>query len=158
MNNSPVEAAVRTATLNFLSYLSLIPLSHRHTRHVRLGLCLLAPSCAYFSNHSRCQFPHLIPARNDSINMTANFIRLDSWEADMFHGAIPPHALARHCPLDNGRHTIAFDDSRAPSLGTLARLPMELQLQVILQLDFASLLVWIRANKRAMAFVWGLFE
>jgi hypothetical protein len=90
--------------------------------------------------------------------MTPNFIRLDTCESQFFRDVIPSHALARHCPLDNGHHTVAFDNSKAPSLGTLTRLPVELQLQVILQLDVASLLVWMRVNKRAMAFVWGLFE
>jgi hypothetical protein len=90
--------------------------------------------------------------------MATNFIRLDALEATYFDDVLPPSALSRHCPLDNSRHILASNGSIAPDLGTLMRLPAELRLQIILQLDMASLLVWMRVNKSAMKFIWSLVE
>jgi hypothetical protein len=90
--------------------------------------------------------------------MATNFIRLDALEATYFDRILTLGALSRHCPLDNGRHILASNGSIAPDFGTFMRLPVELQLQVILQLDMASLLVWMRVNKSAMEFFWSLVE
>ena len=138
-----VEAVVNLVTHNLLFRLAPSPfLIHHHTQHVQLR-----PTSANF--RILCKLSALSlsitqqPPATSTV-MTAKFVRLDATEAVTFRHVIPPAALARHCPLDNGHHTMAFDNSRAPDLGTLTRLPVELQLQVILQLDVASLLVWMR--------------
>jgi hypothetical protein len=71
---------------------------------------------------------------------------------------MPDTALARHCPLDDGRFANKADGSPTLSLGALARLPIELQHQALLQLDVKSLLDFRRVNKRAMDTVSGMVE
>jgi hypothetical protein len=96
--------------------------------------------------------------------MAPNCLSLSFVEAD---GLVHPRhpcltingsILARHCPLDNGRHAISVDLNTAPRLGSLSVLPVELQNEVLRNMDIETLLVWRRVNKRAMDLVAGLME
>ncbi|CAN9291940.1 unnamed protein product [Alternaria alternata] len=75
-----------------------------------------------------------------------NTITLTPYEKATFCSVIEHDKLARHCPLDNGRHALELDYATAPDLGSLSRLPAELMEQVVLELDLASLLVWRRVT------------
>ncbi|KAF1942876.1 hypothetical protein EJ02DRAFT_433709 [Clathrospora elynae] len=90
--------------------------------------------------------------------MSANTAYLDCYEVMSFNDIILPNILARHCPLDNGRHTLTVNYNTAPNLSALDCLPIELQQQIVLDLDLASLLVFRRVNKRAMDLVASLIK
>lgn len=62
--------------------------------------------------------------------------------------------LARHCPLDNGRHTPA----PRHLLGRLNDLPPEVLVAVLLSLDLVSLTTFRRVNNRAMETVDSIAE
>ncbi|CAN9314101.1 unnamed protein product [Alternaria alternata] len=66
-----------------------------------------------------------------------NTITLTPYEKATFCSVIEHDKLARHCPLDNGRHALELDYATAPDLGSLSRLPAELMEQVVLELDLA---------------------
>ncbi|KAH8638241.1 hypothetical protein IG631_06011 [Alternaria alternata] len=68
-----------------------------------------------------------------------NTITLTLYEKVTFCSVIEHDKLARHCPLDNGRHALELDYATAPDLGSLSRLPAEFMEQVVLELDLASL-------------------
>jgi hypothetical protein len=84
--------------------------------------------------------------------MAPRTICLSEAEADSRYFYIPKDALQRHCPLNPGPPT--FDG--APTIGAFARLPAELQLDVIEMLDFKSLLAFRRVNKEAANLVEGM--
>ncbi|KAH7076219.1 hypothetical protein FB567DRAFT_632486 [Paraphoma chrysanthemicola] len=71
---------------------------------------------------------------------------------------IPNAVLQCHCPLDNGQYALDIDLGVAPQLGSLTRLPTELQEVVLRKMDIETLLVWRRVNKRAMSLVTGLVD
>lgn len=60
--------------------------------------------------------------------------------------------LETRCPLDNRRHSNASVPARH-SVGLLNRLPAELLIQVLLQIDIPSLTRFRRVNRRAMELV-----
>ncbi|PKS13319.1 hypothetical protein jhhlp_000090 [Lomentospora prolificans] len=63
-------------------------------------------------------------------------------------------ALARHCPLDNGRHTT----EPRQTLGRLDGLPSEVLMAIFLSLDLITLTAFRRVNNRAMETVDSISE
>ncbi|KAF9484897.1 hypothetical protein BDN70DRAFT_824681 [Pholiota conissans] len=62
--------------------------------------------------------------------------------------------LEKHCPLDNGRYDCTPPStSFATKLNQLDRLPLELLIEVLLQLDIPSLTRFRRLNRRTMMLV-----
>jgi len=88
----------------------------------------------------------------------ANNIRVHVRNANTIHGVIHHDLLARHCLLDDARHAIRPDYITAPNLGLLSRLPVELQQQVVLHMDVATVLTWRGVNRMAMDLVSQMFE
>jgi hypothetical protein len=80
---------------------------------------------------------HLLNHPTTHAPMKPTSIRLTKVEATFYGKHIPVDALARHCPLDKGCH---LDLNTTPAPGLLSQLPIELQHQVLLSLDFKSLM------------------
>jgi len=89
---------------------------------------------------------------------SANNICLHGREANTIHGVLHHQLLARHCLLDDAHHAIGLDYTTAPNLGLFSRLPVELQQQIILHMDVATVLTWRRVNRMAMDLVSQMFE
>jgi hypothetical protein len=67
---------------------------------------------------------------------------------------IDSDVLSKGCPLDHGRHTL----KPKKSLGSLIRLPTELQHYILGEVDLESHFVFRRVNQSAMFSVNGMVE
>ena len=67
---------------------------------------------------------------------------------------LDPEILRKRCPLDHGRHTL----TPIHDLGTLSRLPIELQHHILGEADLASLFTFRRVNQSALVTVNGVIE